>query len=143
MRYAKMLVFTFAFVACMALASSAQLLGGTVKSSTSAVGSLGGQRGGLTGGLNSATQVGADAQNGVNGTLNSTTQTTTDVEKKKADKASPKKKEHKPVTASTESQVQSTTDTAVQSTEQNAPSANGRENGNSHSSQGTLGLSTD
>ena len=57
-------MFIFAFVACMALASSAQLLGGTVKSSTSAVGSLGGQRGGLTGGLNSATQVGADQLEG-------------------------------------------------------------------------------
>src|SRR5258708_2927581 len=86
MKNTKVLVSLFAAVLCLSLTASAQLgLGGAVKGTVGAVGSIGGQRGSLNGDLNSATHVGGDLQHGANGSLDSTTQAAAKSDKKKKD----------------------------------------------------------
>src|SRR5437016_2977022 len=142
MKLAKVFALTLTAIFCMALTANAQLLGGTLKNSTSATSSLSGPRGGLNTGLNSTTDAAAGVQKGVNGSLNSTTDATAQAEhKKKTDKASPAKQ----TTTSAQSQVQSTTQAAAQagtstssSTTQNAE--NSQTSAGKHSSKAEVWL---
>ena len=137
MKYSRILICSSAFVFCMAITANAQLLGGTLKSGTSATGTLSG-RGGLLGSVNSSTQAGANLGGDVQGGMNSSTQAAAKADKKNHDKSA--SKDNQTMTTA-QSQIESTTQAGVQAGRQTATSS---QNGNAgHGSSTNAGLSSD
>lgn len=83
MKYAKVTLCSFALFFCMGMAANAQLLGGTLRNSTSAAGGVSGRNGGLTDGLGSTSQANGNVGNEVQGSANSATQSKAKADKKK------------------------------------------------------------
>jgi hypothetical protein len=111
------IVFVFSLFLTFAVAAHAQLIGGTLRTSTSAGASASGQRGGLTSGLNSATQINGSLQNDANATLNSNTQAALQANKRAARTAA---SDMNSVAANSQAQIQSATQVSSSASAQHA-----------------------